>query len=76
MGSLALLVFAILIGVAFWALVRSFRALGTGRPGAAAPRAGRPPRPELAGPRRPLLTVAAELAAIVGLFIAFIALMR
>ncbi|MDC0767338.1 hypothetical protein [Streptomyces sp. HD] len=62
--------------MAIWALVRSFRALGTGRTGAAPPRAGRPSRPEPAGSRRPMLTVAAELAAIVGLLIAFIALMK
>lgn len=76
MNVTALPVLAALIGVVIWALVRTVKALNAGRSNTDPTNAGRLTRSEPGGPRRPMLTVASELAAIAGLLIAFIALMK
>ncbi|MFJ4783343.1 hypothetical protein [Streptomyces sp. NPDC088794] len=85
-SALLLLVLAALIGVMAWRLVFSVRRLNAGQdPARRGPVLPDPTRQEPrrrdpgAGsgePRRPMLTVASELAAIVGLLIAFIALLK
>lgn len=75
-SALLLVVLAALIGVVVWRPAFSVRRLGAGQPPTRRDPGRREPRGEPGGPRRPLLTVASEPAAIAGLLIAFIALVR